>query len=171
GEPGERDALGAQGLERVAAEVARVRDRAAAAEQDAKAEPAAAGLLHQLGLAEPDLGRQLGAVADDHLGVVGAGLPGPLDRELRDVAQLLDGGFIDLRAAHAWVPPTVIDDSRTVGVPTLTGTLWPSLPHVHMPSDSSKSAPSMSTRRRTSGPLPIRFTPLSGAVSLPSSIR
>jgi hypothetical protein len=35
--------------------------------------------LHQLGLAEPDLDGQLGAVADQHLGGVGAGAPAQLD--------------------------------------------------------------------------------------------
>jgi len=38
-----------------------------------------------------------------------------------------------------------------------------------MPSDVSTSLPSIETFRRTSGPLPIRFTPLSGAVIFPSS--
>ena len=33
------------------------------------------------------------------------------------------------------------------------------------------SLPSITTLRMTSGPLPIRFTPLNGAVSLPSSIK
>ena len=58
-----------------------------------------------------------------------------------------------------------------VGVPMPTGTDWPSLPQVHVPSDSAKSCPSIVTLRRTSGPLPMRLTPLSGAVSLPSSMR
>ena len=59
----------------------------------------------------------------------------------------------------------------TVGVPMPTGTDCPSLPQVQVPSDSLKSFPTMVTCRSTSGPLPIKFTPLRGAVSLPSSMR
>ena len=58
--------------------------------EHAQAERAAAGLLHELGLAEADLRGQLAAVAHEHLGVVGAGLLRELDGELRDIAQLLD---------------------------------------------------------------------------------
>ena len=47
--------------------------------------------------------------------------------QLGDIAQLLDRLFVNLRAAHACVPPTVIDAMRTVGVPSLTGTDWPLL--------------------------------------------
>src|SRR4029079_18836793 len=75
------------------------------------------------------------------------------------------------RGAHRFVPPTVISAIFIVGVPMPTGTDCPSLPHVHVPSDSAKSVPSIVTLRSTSGPLPMRFTPLSGAVSLPSSMR
>ena len=52
-------------------------------------------------------------------------------------AELADHLTRDLRSAHVCVPPTVIAAIRTVGVPTLTGTDWPSLPHVQIPSDSS----------------------------------
>ena len=54
--------------------------------------------------------------------MIGARFFGQLDGELSCIAQLVDGLFGDLRAAHACVPPTVIDEIRTVGVPTLTGT-------------------------------------------------
>ena len=67
--------------------------------------------------------------------------------------------------------PTVIAAILIVGQPTPTGTDCPSLPQVQIPSDTSKSWPSIFTLRMASGPLPIRFTPLSGAVSFPSSIK
>jgi len=60
------------------------------------------------------------------------------------------------------VPPTVSPSIRTVGWPTPTGTLWPSLPQVPTPLSSAKSLPIMDTRVSTSGPLPIRVAPLTG---------
>ena len=70
------------------------------------------------------------------------------------------------------VPPTVMPSISSVGVPTPTGTDWPSLPQVHDAVDELEVvADASSPCAGTSGPLPIRFTPLSGAVSLPSSIR
>ena len=43
------------------------------------------------------------------------------------------------------VPPTVMRSMRTVGIPTPTGTLWPSLPHMPTPSSSFRSLPTMLT--------------------------
>ena len=60
---------------------------------------------------------------------------------------------------------------RTVGMPTPTGTDWPSLPQVPMPSSSCRSLPTMLMRFSTSGPLPISVAPFTGRVILPSSIR
>src|SRR5262249_21985369 len=74
-------------------------------------------------------------------------------------------------ALQTFVPPTVIELILMVGQPTPTGTLCPSFPHVQMPSDVSTSLPSIATLRRTSGPLPIRFTPLSGVVIFPSTTK
>src|SRR5581483_10320409 len=72
---------------------------------------------------------------------------------------------------HRCVPPTVMPDTSTVGMPTPTGTDWPSLPHVQRPSDSSKSFPTMVTLDSASGPLPMMFTFFTGWVTCPSSIR
>src|SRR5262249_16947614 len=72
---------------------------------------------------------------------------------------------------HLAVPPTVIRSSLRVGMPTPTGTDWPSLPQVPTPSSSSRSLPTMETLVSASGPLPIRLQFLSGAVTFPSSIR
>ena len=58
------------------------------------------------------------------------------------------------------VPPTVIRSSLIVGMPTPTGTLWPSLPQVPMPSSSLRSLPTMETYFSASGPLPIRVASL-----------
>ncbi len=74
--------------------------------------------------------------------------------------------------AGSWfVPPTVIESIRSVGWPTPTGTLWPSLPQVPTPSSSFRSLPTIDTRVSTSGPLPISVAPLMGRVSLPFSMR
>src|SRR5262249_45699851 len=68
------------------------------------------------------------------------------------------------------VPPTVIALTSVVGMPTPTGTDWPSLPQVQRPSLSLKSLPTAVTFRRMSGPLPIRLTLRIGAVIRPPSI-
>src|SRR5262245_3752961 len=72
---------------------------------------------------------------------------------------------------YALVPPTVRPSILMVGSPTPTGTDWPSLPHVPTPSSSFKSEPTIDTRVRTSGPLPINVAPLTGLVTFPSSIK
>src|SRR5205823_10957775 len=69
------------------------------------------------------------------------------------------------------VPPTVRRSTFIVGIPTPTGTAWPSFPQVPTPSSSLRSLPTMETRVSTSGPLPINVAPLIGAVIWPSSIR
>ena len=69
----------------------------------------------------------------------------------------------DKSFAHPSVPPTVIASSRTVGIPTPTGTDCPSLPQVPTPRSSSRSLPIRVTRVRTSGPLPISVAPRTGA--------
>ena len=68
------------------------------------------------------------------------------------------------------VPPTVRRSILMVGMPTPTGTACPSLPQVPTPSSSFRSLPTIETRVRTSGPLPISVAPLIGAVISPSSI-
>src|SRR6185369_3112169 len=73
------------------------------------------------------------------------------------------------RKAHA-VPPTVSPSIFSVGWPTPTGTLCPSLPQVPMPVSSSRSLPIIVTRVSASGPLPISVAPFTGCVTLPSSI-
>src|SRR5262245_40789810 len=72
---------------------------------------------------------------------------------------------------YALVPPTVRPSILMVGSPTPTGTDWPSLPHVPTPSSSFRSEPTIDTRVRTSGPLPINVAPLTGLVTFPSSIK
>ena len=72
---------------------------------------------------------------------------------------------------YCFVPPTVMPDTRTVGIPTPTGTLWPSLPQVQRPSLRVTSLPTMLTRVSASGPLPISIAPLSGAPTFPFSTR
>src|SRR5439155_23652488 len=60
------------------------------------------------------------------------------------------------------VPPTVSPSILSVGCPTPTGTLCPSLPQVPTPVSSARSLPIMETRVSTSGPLPIRVAPFTG---------
>ena len=64
------------------------------------------------------------------------------------------------------VPPTVSPSMRSVGWPTPTGTLWPSLPQMPTPVSSSMSLPIIVTRVSASGPLPISVAPLTGYVDL-----
>src|SRR6266403_1364111 len=68
------------------------------------------------------------------------------------------------------VPPTVSPSILSVGWPTPTGTLCPSLPQVPTPSSSFRSLPTIETRISTSGPLPIRVAPLRGAPTRPFSM-
>ena len=68
------------------------------------------------------------------------------------------------------VPPMVRPSMRSVGWPTPTGTLWPSLPQVPMPGSRPMSLPIIVTRVRASGPLPISVAPLTGWVIFPFSI-
>ena len=68
------------------------------------------------------------------------------------------------------VPPTVMRSIRNVGWPTPTGTPWPFLPQVPMPSSSWRSLPTMAMRCRSVGPLPISIAPFTGAPTLPFSI-
>src|SRR5690606_13781857 len=71
--------------------------------------------------------------------------------------------------AHAAVPPTVIRVTRSVGVPSPTGTPWPSLPHV--PGwPISKSLPMTSMSCSTCGPLPMRLPSRIGSVIAPFSM-
>jgi hypothetical protein len=60
------------------------------------------------------------------------------------------------------VPPTVSPSMRSVGWPTPTGTLWPSLPQVPTPVSSFMSLPIMLTRVNASGPLPTMVAPFTG---------
>ncbi|SAL75865.1 hypothetical protein AWB66_05281 [Caballeronia telluris] len=64
--------------------------------------------------------------------------------------------------ARQTVPPTVIFSMRSVGWPTPTGTLWPSLPHTPTPESSDMSLPIIVTYLSASGPLPISVAPLTG---------
>ena len=69
------------------------------------------------------------------------------------------------------VPPIVIRSIRSVGWPTPTGTPWPFLPQVPMPWSRARSLPIMVMRFKSVGPLPISIAPLTGAPTLPFSIR
>src|SRR5580658_248857 len=78
---------------------------------------------------------------------------------------------LDVRSDQPPVPPTVMRSIRRVGWPTPTGTPWPFLPQVPMPVSSARSLPTMVTRCRSVGPLPISMAPLTGAPTLPLSMR
>src|SRR5690606_7126344 len=101
------------------------------------------------------------------------------ERRLGHVAQALVGGGAEEgriaagrnRCAHACVPPTVSASTLSVGCPTPTGTLWPSLPQVPTPVSSARSLPTIDTRVSTSGPLPMSVAPLTGRVTFPCSMR
>src|SRR5206468_11576437 len=89
----------------------------------------------------------------------------------RAVGDLLRNGLPIREKMRQAVPPTVRPSIFTVGWPTPTGTLCPSLPQVPMPESRARALPIMLTRVRASGPLPISVAPFTGCVTLPSSIR
>ena len=142
-------------------EVGGVGGSGARSEESADAGAAGAGFLEGLDGAEADFDFKFVALGDGDFGVGDAAVLG--------IAEGLAGeGFEFL--AHR-VPPTVMRSILMVGMPTPTGTLWPSLPQTPMPSSSLRSLPTMLTCFRASGPLPIRVAPRTGRVSLPSSMR
>ncbi len=71
-------------------------------------------------------------------------------------------GGVDATVNNYAVPPTVMFSMRSVGWPTPTGTLWPSLPHTPTPESSRMSLPIMVTSLSDSGPLPTSVAPLTG---------
>src|ERR1041385_736261 len=77
---------------------------------------------------------------------------------------------LSCRDFHRAVPPTVMLSSFRVGMPTPTGTDWPSLPQVPTPSSSWRSFPTIDTFVSASGPLPISVQFFNGAVTWPFSI-
>ena len=110
------------------------------------------------------------ALPGRYLGHLGSGPQGAGDDAIAELQEPIHG--LPLRhLPPVRVPPTVTASILIVGQPTPTGTDCPSLPQVQTPSDTPRSLPSMLTRVITSGPLPIRFTPFSGAVISPFSIR
>src|ERR1041385_7701145 len=78
--------------------------------------------------------------------------------------------FPDVWPCYLAVPPTVVLSSFSVGMPTPTGTDWPSLPQVPTPSSSCRSLPTIETLVSASAPLPIKVQFLSGPVISPFSI-
>src|SRR6185295_5874914 len=139
--------------------VVRVSEPHAAAAERADSQSARARFLHVLDLAAADPDLEAGHLRERGVRVGGA----RLERGLHGAAGEFEIG-------HA-VPPIVIDEIFTVGMPTPTGTFWPSLPHTHVRSESFASLPSISTRDITSGPLPMSVTSRRGAVTRPSSMR
>src|SRR4051794_12026318 len=99
---------------------------------------------------------------------MGVEMPAPGGEVVVEAGNAVDHGHGD--ASYA-VPPTVIRSIRIVGWPTPTGTPWPFLPQVPTPLSSARSSPRAVIRCRASGPLPISIAPLTGAVTLPPSIR
>src|SRR6185503_14141653 len=97
----------------------------------------------------------------------------PLGRRRRRERVLLGAGPEQQRCddrvkvLHRCVPPTVKPSIFSVGWPTPTGTLCPSLPQTPTPVSSLRSLPSMLTRVNASGPLPISVAPLTGRPTLP----
>src|SRR6185437_14849596 len=137
-------------------------------DEHAQPDSARAGFLQRLNFAEANGGGELVAFADGDFGVGGSGV----HRSRDDIgSELPQVGRKCGCCAHRPVPPTVMRSSLTVGMPTPTGTLWPSLPQVPMPSSSARSWPTIDTCFSASGPLPMRVASRTGAVTLPSSMR
>src|SRR5439155_24573929 len=121
-----------------------------------------AGFGQALDLAQPDVDREFVAFRDRALRAGCAKITGDRYGALGGTLQAF---------AHCAVPPTVILSILTVGIPTPTGTLCPSLPQTPMPSSSSRLLPTMLTCCSDSGPLPMRVALRTGRLSLPSSMR
>jgi hypothetical protein len=81
----------------------------------------------------------------------------PIDRYIADFVCPEARLIIELDGAHH------LRQFESVGWPTPTGTLWPSLPQVPTRPSSLRSLPTIDTRVSTSGPLPISVAPLTGA--------
>src|SRR5579862_8507523 len=132
------------------------------AHQHADSGTARTGLLEVFDLPHTHAGREFFAFRDGAFGTRRTQFHGSLGGGGRDVQEVI---------AHAAVPPTVILSIFTVGIPTPTGTLCPSLPQTPIPSSSWRSWPTMLTYFSASGPLPISVAPFTGRVSLPFSMR
>src|SRR5690606_29478139 len=133
----QRDGVGGELLERRAGEVGGRQDGAAVAGEGAQAEVLGARALHLLDLAEAHADVERVALGDDDVGGRGAVLARAVEQQA--------GDRLERELAHACVPPTVIASILIVGMPTPTGTDWPSLPHVPMPSSSARSLPTIDT--------------------------
>src|SRR5205823_18636 len=107
----------------------------------------------------PDLARH--GLLDPRLAVVGAGGLRGLYRAARDL--------LEIRLAHAAVPPTVSAWMRTCGCPTPAATRCPPLPQKPVAISRSAATPSISLS--ASSPLPISVAPRTGEVTFPFSIR
>src|SRR5581483_10562885 len=153
-----------EAAERRGRQVRRVADGAAAAAEHPQPQPARRRLQQLLHLAAAHGDGELHAAVQHGVGSVRAALPRQLDHVLGNVQQVVGHDY-------CFVPPTVMLETSTVGMPTPTGTLWPSLPQVQRPSDSFRSVPTIVTFESVSGPLPISVTLRTGAVTWPSSIR
>ena len=106
------------------------------ADQDPQTRAARAGLFQALDLAHAHVDGKFAAFGDGAFGVGGAALERLLHGRGRKFFQVI--------LAQA-VPPTVMRSTLIVGMPTPTGTLWPSLPQMPMPSSSCRSLPTMLT--------------------------
>jgi CysZ protein len=126
-------------------------------------------------LAEHATAAELKRIVGDNRRALLAGGAGHRRRAHLPLVNLLAPAFTALVFVHLGlaepVPPTVRPSMRSVGWPTPTGTLWPSLPQVPTPGSSAMSLPIIETRVSASGPLPISVAPLTGVVILPFSIR
>src|SRR6185503_20388208 len=135
----------------------------AAFDQNSQPKPLIRGLLELFDFAEPHAYGEFRAFSDYHFG----GARPALHCRLRQLYRR----FFSWVKFHLCVPPTVISLIFIVGIPTPTGTLWPSLPHMPTPESSSRSLPTAVTCFNASGPVPLSVAPLTGAVTLPSSIK
>src|SRR5262249_49283270 len=143
-------------------QVGRVRRGSAFTEKHAKEKPARNRFFERLDLTHADRNGKCIVFADHHVG-------GSHTIFLRASDDVFCGVFELLH--YLLVPPTVISRILMVGRPTPTGIVWPSLPQIPTPWSSFRSLPTAVTCRSTVGPSPIKVAPLTGDVTLPSSIR
>ena len=108
------------------------------AKEDTQSCGARAGFLQPFDLALTNESFKLVAFVEDDFGIGSSCRERPVD-ELRSESGSEVLMWIERLDHERLVPPTTMRSSLMVGMPTPTGTLWPSLPQVPMPSSRRRS--------------------------------
>ena len=141
-QPGHGERVGGEALHGLRSKIVGAHGRVPTVHEELDRQATAGALLDLLELAVPILDVDASGLRDGDPRFVCA----ELFRESGRGVSALQEGVCGLHSALT--PPTVMAETRTVGMPRETGTLWPSLPQVQPPSAKAKSSPTRSTRSR-----------------------